>query len=162
MACFSFFLELPYFPTLWQRMHSKLPRRLLNEAHASMLCFFFLPPPSHAVCAPDVDVVGVLDQDETFGGISSTSWRTSTALNHPPLASLPSLPMGGFFFYYGLNTFLTSGKDVEGGRMIVILNKTEKQLLQSGVRCFQDGQAATGQGCRVHSCHRCWCERPGA
>lgn len=91
-----FFVELPYFPTSWQQMHSKLPRRLLNEAHASELC---TPPhpPSQAVCAPDVDVVGVLDQDEAFGGNSSTSWRTSTALNHPSLISLPSLLMGIFF-----------------------------------------------------------------
>lgn len=31
--------------------------------------------------------------------------------------------------------------------MIAALNKTEKQPLQSAVRCFQDGQAATGQEC---------------
>lgn len=39
----------------------------------------------------------MLDQDEAFGGISSTSWRTSTALYHPSLISLPSLLVGIFF-----------------------------------------------------------------
>lgn len=56
--------------------------------------------PSTPTLPPWTRVVGVLDQDEAFGGFSSASRRTSTALNHPPVVSLPSEQKGIYLFIY--------------------------------------------------------------
>lgn len=115
--------------------------------HMQACCVFFSP--SHAACAPDVDVVGVLDQDETW-------WYSFNQLEniHCPQTStscFSSFPADRNFYW--LNTFLASRNDVEV--RIVTLSKTEKQLLRRVVRCFKTDTQQQGRSAGCAVTHRC-------
>lgn len=133
------FFELPYFPTLWQQMHSKLSRRMLNEAHASMCVCVLIFHPHMLFVLQTWTWWACWTRMKRLVAFNQPAWE------HPLRSNIDQL----FFFlpcwfFFSVKHIFGLWKRCWGSEDDCDV-KQKKKTLRSVVRCFQDGHTATGQ-----------------